>query len=265
MKLKSEFRNPKSQGNRSSQRAAPQYAVRHALRISRFGFLSDFGFRISDFLLLSSILLVAVTTSHAASTNDIPPLLPPRGEILPSLWEQHGVLVVVAGILMAGLLGLAIWLLARPKPPVIIAPALLARQELDGLRQKPQDGALLSRVSQVFRHYVNAAFGLPPAELTTTEFCRLMESQDRVGPQLAGEMGSFLRECDQRKFAPPSQMPPFSAVSQAAELISQTESRLAALAQPAPPAGQALAPPILAPPSPPPANPVPPPIPGGKP
>ncbi len=131
------------------------------------------------------------------------------------------------------LVGAAVWFLTRPKPPVVVPPEVQARQALEPLRQQPEDGALLSQVSQILRHYVTAAFHLPPGELTTTEFCRAIAGHERVGPELSAALSDFLRQCDQRKFSLPAPAPPLSAVAQALKLIDQAQARLAALAQPA--------------------------------
>ncbi len=124
-----------------------------------------------------------------------------------------------------------VWFLTRPKPPVILPPAVQARQALEALRQLAEDGALLSRVSQILRRYFAAAFGLPPGELTTAEFCRALAGLEPVGSELAGEVSDFLRQCDQRKFAPAAPAPPLGAVAQALKLIDLAEARLAWLRQ----------------------------------
>src|SRR5208282_4786243 len=98
--------------------------------------------------------------------GEIPALRPPHPEMAPTFWEQHGVGVVVCVALFLALIGIAIWFLTRPKPPVVVPPEVLARKALEPLGQRAEDGALLSQVSQILRHYVSAAFNLPPIELT---------------------------------------------------------------------------------------------------
>ena len=126
-------------------------------------------------------------------------------------------------------MSLLAWLLLRPKPPATVPSEVRARQELEPLRHQPEDGALLSRVSQVLRHYVTAAFDLPPGELTTTEFCRVIANHAPVGPELSAALGEFLRLCDRDKFSPPAPAPPFGAVAQALKLIEIAEGRRAQL------------------------------------
>jgi len=163
--------------------------------------------------------------------DDIPPLRPPHAEIPPTLWEQYGLWVILFGVLVLGLVCVAAWFLTRPKPPVIVPPEVQARQALEPLREQPEDGALLSRVSQILRHYVIAAFDLPPGELTTAEFCRAIAGHGQIGPELSTAFSEFLRQCDQRKFAPPAPAPPFGAVAQALKLIDEAQTRRLALAQ----------------------------------
>jgi len=66
-------------------------------------------------------------------------------------------------VLLLAVIAAAVWWLRRKRPPVMVPPYLQARQALEPLRQQAEDGAVLSRVSQILRRYVSAAFGLPPA------------------------------------------------------------------------------------------------------
>jgi len=134
----------------------------------------------------------------------------------------------VAGSLLALLLlGLAGWFLTRRRPVAMPAPDTLARQALDPLRRQPEEGALLSRVSQILRHYLVAAFGLPPEELTRTEFCRALRDNQGVGLELSDGIAEFLRRCDERKFAPSDPQPALGAAEQALKVIEAAEQRLA--------------------------------------
>src|SRR5215471_2669324 len=71
------------------------------VRVSAIGFLSAFGLRLSVFCLLFALQLLpllAADTNSPADTNApsdaIPPLRPPRAELPPTYWEQHGSAVV---------------------------------------------------------------------------------------------------------------------------------------------------------------------------
>src|SRR5204862_5572803 len=108
-----------------------------------------------------------------------------HAEIPPTFWEQYGQWVVVGCIVLAVVMCLAIWFLTRPKPPQVVPAEIQAREAFEKLRAKPEDGALLSRVSQILRGYVTAAFDLPAGELTTTEFCQQIAENPRIGQELS--------------------------------------------------------------------------------
>ena len=114
---------------------------------------------------------------------------------------------------------------------MVVPPEVQARQALEPLRQQPEDGTLLSRVSQILRHYVSAALDLPPGELTTAEFCGTIATHSPIGPELSAALTAFLCECDQRKFSQSTPTAPFSATAQALKLIDQAQTRRLALAQ----------------------------------
>ena len=193
-------------------------------------------------LLAAHTLLGA--TANLPAPDAIPPLRPPRGEIAPTFWEQNGLWVIILGVLLLGLVCAAVWWLRRPRPAVIVPPEAQARQALEPLRNQPEDGAVLSRISQILRRYVGAAFALPPGEMTTGDFCRAIAGHERIGVELSATLGDFLRRCDERKFGPPATMPALGAAAQALKLIELAEVRRAQLSQadeaqaaPLPPAG----------------------------
>lgn len=161
----------------------------------------------------------------AQTTNDIPPLRPPHAEIPPTFWEQHTMGVIVVGMAVLAFAGFAVWLALRPKWPVVILPEVQARGELESLRILPEDGAVLSKVSQAVRRYFGAAFALTPGELTTTEFCRAIAKNDQIGSDLSATTGDFLRRCDERKFAPDSPPEATGAAEHALKLVEQAETR----------------------------------------
>ena len=227
-----EIRRPKSDcGARLSSAAAVGTLAGRAsnlfgFRISAFLRVSGFGLRI----LAAALSLLFAQSLFAADTNpatnsEIPALRPPHAELAPTYWEQHGVAVVVCVVLFLALVGVAIWYLTRPKPPVVIPPEVLARKALEPLGQRAEDGALLSQVSHILHQYVTAAFNLPPEELTTAEFCRAIAGHEQVGADLSAALSEFLQKCDQRKFSPPAPAPPLSVVDQALKLIDQAQAR----------------------------------------
>ena len=247
---KAEIRTPKAEGQSGYERRLFPLGIvgtltdctnfSLGLRISAFLRPSAFGLRVLllalPFLTLALPLLAATSTA----ADDIPPLRPPHAEIPPTFWEQHGLLVVSCGIILLALVCVAAWVLTRPKPPVVVPPEVQARQALEPLRQQPEDGKLLSRVSQIVRHYVAAAFNLPPGELTTAEFCSAVAGHASIGPDLSAALSEFLRLCDQDKFSPPASIPPLSAVDRALKLIGQSQARRLAITQSAAPSSRTL-------------------------
>jgi hypothetical protein len=224
---KSETRNPKEiRRPKAEGQSGCGARLAFGFRISAFLRFSGFGFRV----LVPALSLLAAQPSFAAATNtatndEIPLLRPPHAELAPTYWEQQGTVVVLCGVLFLILVGVAIWFLTRPKPPVVIPPEVLARKALEPLGQRPEDGALLSEVSHILHQYVTAAFNLPPIELTTAEFCRVIAGHEQVGPDLSAALSEFLLKCDQRKFSPPAPAPPLSFVDQAHKLIDQAQAR----------------------------------------
>jgi hypothetical protein len=183
------------------------------------------------------VLCSSPLVACAQITNDIPPLRPPHAEILPTFWEQHATSASLVGFALLALAGIAIWFARRPRPPVIVPPEVQARNELELLRDLPESGAVLSQVSQAVRRYFGAAFALPPGELTTTDFCKIIASNDQIGPNLATATGDFLRHCDERKFAPDAPPETTGAAERALQLVEQAETqreqlRQAAVAKP---------------------------------
>jgi hypothetical protein len=169
--------------------------------------------------------------TNASGTNALPALLPPYGELPPTFWEQHATFIVVAGFGMIALAASGLWLIFRPKPKIIIPPEVQARQALGILRQQPEDGVVLSRVSQVVRNYFIAAFQLVPGEFTTAEFCRALSGHEQIGAELSTAVADFLRDCDARKFSTATALVPLDAANQALKLVALAEQRRAQLRQ----------------------------------
>ena len=164
-------------------------------------------------------------------TNELSALLPPYAELPPTFWEQHGTTVGFIGIGTVAVAAFALWLLFRPKPKPTIPPEVQARQALEALRQQPEDGAMLSQVSQVVRNYFIATFQLPTGEFTTAEFRDSLSGHEQIGVDLSTAVTSFLRDCDARKFSTATALAPLQAVDQALNLVAQAEQRLAQLCQ----------------------------------
>ena len=178
-----------------------------------------------------AVLFLAVALPLHGQSNDLPALSPPYGELPPTLWEQHETSFVFAGLGAIVLVVLGLFAVFRPRPKIIIPSEVQAREALNNLRQQPEDGVVLSRVSQVVRHYFSEVFQLSPGELTTTEFCREISGNDKIGPELLTATANFLRDCDDRKFSKDSVWVPLDASNRALNLVAQAEQRRAQLRQ----------------------------------
>ena len=169
-------------------------------------------------------LTTSVSQLFAQSNpNALPALSPIYPEIQPTFWERDGIAVVIAGIVFFILVGLIVWLLRRPRPAVTVPAAVVAREALAGLLRQPENGNVLSEISQILRRYLIAAFGFPAAELTTAEFSAVLAGSQKISAELAQAISSFLRECDQRKFAPINPNHPLNAAARALELVELAE------------------------------------------
>ncbi|HSU54765.1 MAG TPA: hypothetical protein VLT36_11955 [Candidatus Dormibacteraeota bacterium] len=165
--------------------------------------------------------------SNSPEADAIPPLRPPRGEIPLTFWEQYGAWMIAGSIFFLFLFAAVIWRFTRPRPKTPIPVEVQARETFESLRDKPEDGFVLSRISRELRHYIGAAFGLPPVELTTSEFSRAVATNEKVGPQLSVELSEFLKRCDERKFALTAPKPAVGAATEALTLLNHAEARRA--------------------------------------
>jgi hypothetical protein len=225
------IRNPKSEARRPNG-ASEGRVLRVPFLVFLIGdtwnsSLLKFGFRPSLFVLATSLLASAADTNSLPDTTSS--LRPPRGEIEPSFWEQYGAWVILLSVLFIGGFAVVVWLLTRPKKPVPVPWCVQARRNLEPLRLRAEDGMVLSRVSQILRHYIASAFGLGPEETTTAEFSRVLIDSEKIGAELSGEIGDFLKECDRRKFAPLPVVTPYDAVDRSLKIIQKAEDRLAQL------------------------------------
>jgi hypothetical protein len=200
-------------------------------RISTFFRPSAFGFRVSTaffFLAIPALLAAAETNSPPDAVSSS--LRPPRGEILPTFWEQYGAWVILLAVFLVAAIAVIVWLATRPKPVAPVPWAVQARRQLEPFRSQPENGIVLSRISQILRHHLASGFGLPSGETTTSEFCRSLASSDQIGLELSRGIGDFLKDCDLRKFAPgPPPIAPCDAIARSLRIIEQAEKRLADL------------------------------------
>jgi Domain of unknown function (DUF4381) len=178
---------------------------------------------------LAAIFSLLAVMAKAAETNELPALAPAYGEIPPTVWEQHGTPILIGGFVFIVLASLAFWKMLQPKTTLSLPPEVLAREALAKLQHQPEDGKLLSEVSQILRRYVVAAFELSLDEMTTVELCTALAANNKVGTELAQSISDFLRECDNRKFSPAVSVAPSNTANRALELISFAEKRRAKL------------------------------------
>jgi hypothetical protein len=159
-----------------------------------------------------------------AATNDELVLRPPYQELPATFWEQHSGATILGAVLVVVALGLLAWWLLRPRAGVTVPVEVQVRQELETLRQRPEDGQVLSQVSRAVRRYFAAIFELPAGEMTTTEFSRAAANNEKIGAELAANTTAFLRRCDELKFAPgaPTEI---KATEQALKLLAEADAK----------------------------------------
>ena len=183
-------------------------------------------FRVRRLLAIGCCSWLLVALRATAADEDIPPLAAPLPEILPSLMERFGWALWIVIPLLLLLVSLGIWLVLRPgKPPMLPAPAAQARSALRALQSQSESGDVLSQISNALRHYLVNNFWLPPHEMPTSDFCRLIALHKEIGPELGELLGAFLRACDERKFAPATNQPPLGAAGRALELVDLVEAK----------------------------------------
>lgn len=170
-------------------------------------------------------------TNDLADTNTIPPLRPPKPEILPGFWGQHGGLVAAAGVTLL-LVVLVLWkLLTRPRPSIAPAAVEVARQALHPLLPHREDPVLLARVGSILRQYFVVAFELPRAEFTNLELGRQLAGHPKVDPALRIAITELLEGMEHRQFGAEVNASEPGVVEQALDLVNQVEARLTAAAR----------------------------------
>jgi hypothetical protein len=168
-------------------------------------------------------LLAAPLLFGQSGTNALPKLLPPYGKMPPTFWEQHGTNIIIASIALVVLAGGILWWICRPKPPVVVPPEIQAREALARWADRPEDGNCLSKISQILRRYFICAFEFPAGEFTTAEFCRELERNEKIGPELTRAIAGFLRECDKQKFSPAGSPASLNAAGRALDFVAIAE------------------------------------------
>ncbi len=222
-------RNPKPETRNSKQDTSSKFDFGAVHYVSNLLRISNFEFRILTLAFFFLAVSSFAATNISSGDDDHAKLRPPREEIPPTFWERNNIWIIAGSLVFLALLGIIVWIVTRPKPPIIVPPEIRAKQALDSLLSKPEDGLVLSQVSQILRHYIAEAFALPPGELTTAEFCRLMASHKGIDLELGCAISEFLRRCDERKFTPAPPPAPITAAATALKLVETAQARLAPL------------------------------------
>lgn len=169
-----------------------------------------------------AIVFLAAALPLQGQTNALPTLLPPYGELPPTFWEAHTTAVINCGGLIF-LAAFTIWMLLRPKPIRAASLGETAIRSLEQLRSHPEDGRLLSEVSQIMKRYVGSVFGFAGGEMTTAEFSAVLANHPECDAQFAATIANLLQRCDRDKFAVHTNAPPLNAASQALRLVQFSE------------------------------------------
>ena len=177
-------------------------------------------------MFLFSLFLLAQNVSGQSQTNALPNLLPPLAPIPPTFWDQHSIAIVVGASILIALIAAGVWKTLKPGPQSVMPPAYVAGAVLAKCIGRPEDGKVLSEVSQALRHYVGAVLGFPAGELTTGEFRQELERSEKITPQLKNDIFDFLRACDERKFSPTVSAPALNAAGRALQFIAVIEEEI---------------------------------------
>ncbi len=186
---------------------------------------------VPNLTLFWAMLPFAALAQGTNAEEQIPPLRPPKPELPPGWWEQNGFWVLAAVVVLLTLSAAIGLICLRLKKTVVAEPARRAHQELEPLVGKPEDGLVLTRASQAVKGYYQSAFSLAQGELTTTEFCNVVNADTHIGRELGSALQDFLRRCDQRKFAPVTPPEPLNAARTALNLVDTGEQRRLELVQ----------------------------------
>jgi hypothetical protein len=176
-------------------------------------------------MFLQFVLFASFLPAQTSTKSMLPPLSPAYGEIRPTLWEQHGTAILILGFVAVISAGVLSWLIFRPPPPIPVPPEVLARETLTKLSSQPEDGKVLSEISQTLRRYIIARYQFSSGEWTTLELSAALAGNQRVTDDLAQTISSFFRECDERKFSSVNEGAPLNAASRALEIVSQAEKQ----------------------------------------
>jgi hypothetical protein len=196
------------------------FSFRHTMRAFHRRFIGHSMFNVRCSMFSFFLFLMATSVAFGQSqTNALPNLLPPLAPMQPTFWEQHGIAVLVGSLILAVLVAVGVWRVFNPGPQPVLPPIIVAGKALAKCGARPEDGKVLSEVSQVLRHYISAVFGFSPGELTTAELCRELGRSEKLTPQLTRKISDFLRACDERKFSSSVSSEPLNAAARALQFV----------------------------------------------
>ena len=182
-------------------------------------------------LMFLLLIFSAMPLCAQTSSNELPALAPSYPELPPTFLErqqdlvkQHGLATLVIASALTALVVGFVWQIFKPRQRPGPLPETIARHALAKLQNRPEDGMLLSEVSQILRRCVGIVYALPGGEMTTAEFCDAVARNEKINPEVSKAISSFLRECDVRKFSPANSAAQVNAVSRALEFITRLES-----------------------------------------
>jgi len=177
-------------------------------------------------IIFGTILHAQQAAEPAGEPQRPPPLPHPDLPDIPAVPEATPwVMLISAGLLIAALAGLIIWLLfSLPKlPPTPPAPEA-RRKALGRLKTLRSEAETLpppevsSHVSQILRTYLYDRFGLPGPTRTTQE---IFEAGSKASTAVSPEFVSVVQWCDEISF-----MPKPTTVEQSLSLIDAAINRL---------------------------------------
>jgi hypothetical protein len=202
--------------------------MKHGLNRDKSRFILNRCFiRVSSVALLFCLFTFTGAAQPGSDDTNALKLLPPYGELPPTFWERYGPAILVIAFIVLVVAALVLWLVLKPRRQASLPPAVQAQRALEALRGRLEDGACLSSVSLILRHYFVSAFNLSINESTTGEFRQAISNDQQIGSELAAVMTEFLRECDERKFSLGTPTAPVGAVDRALRLVAQAEARRA--------------------------------------
>lgn len=172
-------------------------------------------------LLFAARPLTAQTVPGETPLPEIRPIDPPVPTWPYPLW-----MMIVAGVLVAIVLGLVLWAIWRsiarrpgPPPPTPKEKALASLGTLQGEVEALAPYEMSVKASDVLRHYLTEAHGLAATEQTSPEFLATIARDPHFSDADKGLLARFLEKADLIKFA---RMAATAADSR--ELIEQAEA-----------------------------------------